>query len=228
MLATTMGVGTLRQLSGLATDGHPVLSLYVDLDASRFPTPAARDAEVSALLSHAGRTAQTLGVCAICFGRDRSLLEVPAGLRSSLRPTPACSRLSRCPGNLDTLAVVDTVCATRPNGCCARIGGARSTISWSLPQASCGRWSRRALTAICATASPVGSRSMSSAHPPRRSLASSPPSSSALSATASARSSPASRTLWAAAAPRQPAWTTCWRCSSRSASRRFWWPMERG
>jgi len=54
MPAAALGAGTLRRLSRLQTQGHRLLSLYLDLDASRFPTPAARDAQLSALLSHAG------------------------------------------------------------------------------------------------------------------------------------------------------------------------------
>lgn len=54
MPATALGTGTLRRLSRLDTKGLPLLSVYLDLDASRFPTPGAREAELSALLSHAG------------------------------------------------------------------------------------------------------------------------------------------------------------------------------
>ena len=57
MATTAIGAGTLRRLSQLHTDGHPVLSLHLDLDPSRFPTPAARGTELSALLSHAGAVA---------------------------------------------------------------------------------------------------------------------------------------------------------------------------
>jgi peptide chain release factor subunit 1 len=54
MGTTTVGAGTLRELSSFESDGHAVLSVYLDLDPSTFPTPAARDTELSALLSHAG------------------------------------------------------------------------------------------------------------------------------------------------------------------------------
>ncbi len=51
----TIGNGTLHRLSELRTGGHRVLSLYLDLDPRRFPTPATRDAELSALLGKARR-----------------------------------------------------------------------------------------------------------------------------------------------------------------------------
>jgi peptide chain release factor subunit 1 len=54
MAATAISSATLERLARLETAGHPVLSVYFDLDPSRFPTPAARDAELSALLSGAG------------------------------------------------------------------------------------------------------------------------------------------------------------------------------
>lgn len=54
MSAATLEAGTLRRLSTLGTHGRPFLSLYLDLDLTRFPTPAAREAELSALLAHAG------------------------------------------------------------------------------------------------------------------------------------------------------------------------------
>jgi len=47
------GPDTLERLSGLEPNGHPVLSVYVDLDPSRFPTPAARAAQLGSLLGEA-------------------------------------------------------------------------------------------------------------------------------------------------------------------------------
>ncbi len=50
-MATT---GVLERLAQIDSDGQPILSVYFDLDPSRFPTPAARDAELSSLLASAG------------------------------------------------------------------------------------------------------------------------------------------------------------------------------
>lgn len=53
MAVAAVSADALERLGRLETAG-PVLSVYLDLDPSRFPTPAARDAELSALLSRAG------------------------------------------------------------------------------------------------------------------------------------------------------------------------------
>jgi len=54
MAVTAVSPAVLERLSRLESAGHPVLSVYFDLDPSRFPTPTAREAELSALLSSAG------------------------------------------------------------------------------------------------------------------------------------------------------------------------------
>ncbi|MGA2320716.1 MAG: Vms1/Ankzf1 family peptidyl-tRNA hydrolase [Solirubrobacteraceae bacterium] len=54
MAGTAIGPDVLERLGRFENDGHPVLSVYWDLDPSRFPTPTARDEELSALLSGAG------------------------------------------------------------------------------------------------------------------------------------------------------------------------------
>jgi peptide chain release factor subunit 1 len=54
MAVNAVSTATLERLARVETSGHPVLSVYVDLEPSRFPTPAARDTELSALLSRAG------------------------------------------------------------------------------------------------------------------------------------------------------------------------------
>jgi peptide chain release factor subunit 1 len=52
-----VGIDTLDRLARLDPRGHPILSVYVDLDATRFPTPEARDTELGALLDAARREA---------------------------------------------------------------------------------------------------------------------------------------------------------------------------
>jgi peptide chain release factor subunit 1 len=54
MAVTAVSSVVLERLSRLESAGHPLLSVYLDLDPSRFPTPSAREAELSALLSSAG------------------------------------------------------------------------------------------------------------------------------------------------------------------------------
>jgi peptide subunit release factor 1 (eRF1) len=54
---TSLGRETLSRLAGMRTDGHNVLSLYLDLDPSRFPHLRDRHAELDSLLEEAGRRA---------------------------------------------------------------------------------------------------------------------------------------------------------------------------
>jgi len=54
MAVTAVSPAVLERLGRLESAGHPVLSVYFDLDPSRFPTPPARESELSALLSSAG------------------------------------------------------------------------------------------------------------------------------------------------------------------------------
>ena len=54
MATTAVSTATLERLARFDSAGQPVLSVYFDLDPGRFPTPAARNAELSALLSSAG------------------------------------------------------------------------------------------------------------------------------------------------------------------------------
>ena len=53
----TLASDTLERLARLDTRGHPVLSVYVDLDPTRFPTPAARDAQLGWLFDQLRRDA---------------------------------------------------------------------------------------------------------------------------------------------------------------------------
>ncbi|HZO59426.1 MAG TPA: Vms1/Ankzf1 family peptidyl-tRNA hydrolase [Solirubrobacterales bacterium] len=48
----------LRELAGLRPDGHKVLSLYLNLDPSEFPTPKARKTELESLLDVVERAAR--------------------------------------------------------------------------------------------------------------------------------------------------------------------------
>lgn len=54
MAVTAVSPAALERLSLIESAGHPVLSVYLDLDPSRFPTPSAREGELSALLSNVG------------------------------------------------------------------------------------------------------------------------------------------------------------------------------
>ncbi|MGZ4305217.1 MAG: baeRF10 domain-containing protein [Solirubrobacteraceae bacterium] len=53
--ADAVGLDTLERLARLDAHGHPILSVYVDLDPTRFPTPDTRGTELGALLDDARR-----------------------------------------------------------------------------------------------------------------------------------------------------------------------------
>ena len=50
-----LGPATLARLGRLDTGGHPVLTVYLDLDPSHFPTPTARKSELESLMDEAHR-----------------------------------------------------------------------------------------------------------------------------------------------------------------------------
>src|ERR1019366_5268214 len=54
MPAASVSAATIERLSRIESAGESVLSVYLDLDPARFPTPGARDVELSALLGRAG------------------------------------------------------------------------------------------------------------------------------------------------------------------------------
>jgi hypothetical protein len=61
MHASDVTSETLRRLADLDTGGRPVLSLYLDLDPARFPTPDTRSTELLALLADARHQAARHG-----------------------------------------------------------------------------------------------------------------------------------------------------------------------
>ena len=109
MATTAIGAGTLRRLSQLHTDGHPVLSLYVDLDPSRFPTPAARGAELSALLSHAGAGSLDADRVREVLGGDSDLMRGAGSLAVFSSVEAGVLKVVPLPGHVEPMAVVDTV-----------------------------------------------------------------------------------------------------------------------
>ncbi|MGD0452246.1 MAG: host attachment protein [Solirubrobacteraceae bacterium] len=60
--AGAVSTSTLERLSRIKAEGNPILSVYLDLDPSRFPTPAARDIELSSLLGAGAAGADELDV----------------------------------------------------------------------------------------------------------------------------------------------------------------------
>ena len=111
MMAEALGIDTPERLSQLDWQGHPVLSVYLDLDPTRFPTPAARDTQLSALLSKARREAPDKDVDLI-----RALLDSEPALACGARGLAIFSSADadvleavRLPSPVEPMAVVDTV-----------------------------------------------------------------------------------------------------------------------
>jgi peptide chain release factor subunit 1 len=108
-------VATLRRLSRMALDGHPVLSVYVDLDPSRFATAAARASEQTALLTDARRRAVDAGlhedvdVVARLLATDPALERGNAGLAIFSAHPAGMLEVVLLPRRVDALVAVDTI-----------------------------------------------------------------------------------------------------------------------
>jgi peptide chain release factor subunit 1 len=111
MTVEALGVDTLERLARLDTHGHPVLSMYVDLDPARFPTPGTRDAQLGSLLDAARREAGDQEV-----DRVQGWLEADGAIRRGARGLAIFSSAQadileavRLTGPVEPLVVVDTV-----------------------------------------------------------------------------------------------------------------------
>jgi peptide chain release factor subunit 1 len=62
MMSPVMSQKRLRELAGLRPDGHKVLSLFLNLDPSEFPTPKARMTELQSLLDVVERAVRDDGL----------------------------------------------------------------------------------------------------------------------------------------------------------------------
>lgn len=111
MTTEALGIDTPERLSQIDWHGHPVLSIYLDLDPARFPTPAARDTQLRALLSEARREAPERDVDSI-----RALLDSEPAIARGARGLAIFSSADadvleavRLPSPVEPMAVVDTV-----------------------------------------------------------------------------------------------------------------------
>ena len=118
MTTDTFAIDTLQRLSSLELEGHPVLSLYVDLDPSRFPTPAARDAQLGSLFGAAQRDAAEQGLGSV--QRDVELVQAMLLADPTITRGAAALAIFSCaqagiletvrlPTAVEPMAVVDTV-----------------------------------------------------------------------------------------------------------------------
>lgn len=109
MAAAQLGPDTLRRLSTLETRGHPLLSVYLDLDATRFPTPASRDAELSALLSEAGADTADADSIRELLRATPDLVRGARGLALFSSVDPGTLEAVALPVAVEPMSVVDVV-----------------------------------------------------------------------------------------------------------------------
>ena len=120
-----LGADTLQRLTGLRTGGLPVLSVYLDLDPARFATPAARDAELRALLTLARRETEPVGARAeevdAAIDRVQQLFDADPALVRDARGLAIFSvigaddlEIVRVPEPVDPMAVIDSVAWLEP------------------------------------------------------------------------------------------------------------------
>ena len=126
------GADTLERLAGLEGHGHPVLSVYLDLDPSRFPTPGSRAAQLGSLLGEAQHAAADKDADAVQAEVDRieAMLQLDPAMTRGARALAifSCPELGlreaiRLPSAVEPLAVVDTVPWLEPLAGMASPGG---------------------------------------------------------------------------------------------------------
>jgi hypothetical protein len=111
MAAPAVGIGTLRRLGELGTGGDPVLSVYLDLDSTRYPGTATHDREIEALIAGVEPRAAQADV-----SRVRQLLRCLPGLAYGTRGIAMFSSAGgsaheavQLPSPASPMAVVDTI-----------------------------------------------------------------------------------------------------------------------
>lgn len=111
MMAPAVGNGTLARMSRLETGGERVLSLYLDLDPSRFPTPDTRDAQLRALLAQARREDGATDAARVeaLVHEDPGLLRGAPGLAIFSCAAAGILETVRLPSAVEPLAVLDTL-----------------------------------------------------------------------------------------------------------------------
>ncbi|MGZ6670158.1 MAG: baeRF10 domain-containing protein [Solirubrobacteraceae bacterium] len=118
MTTEALGIDTLERLSGLHVHGHPVLSAYLDLDPSRFPTPAARHAQLGSLLADAQHDAaeHDLGGVQEDVDHIQAMLHSDPTIVRGARALAifSCAEAGildavRLPSSVEPMAVVDTI-----------------------------------------------------------------------------------------------------------------------
>jgi peptide chain release factor subunit 1 len=118
MAIQDFGLSTLERLSDIETGGYPVVSVYLDLDPSRFPTPASRDAQLGSLLGVARHDAGAKDLDGVkadidnihaLLVRDPSLMRTARALLLVSCAGASVLQAVRLPDAIEPMAVVDTV-----------------------------------------------------------------------------------------------------------------------
>ena len=113
LAATVDAFGThaIERISRLDAHGHPVVSVYVDLDPGRFPTPDARGAQLGSLLDQARRDAgdQEADRMEAWLGADQTIMRGARGLAIFSSVQAGILEAVRLPSPVDPIVVVDTV-----------------------------------------------------------------------------------------------------------------------
>jgi len=108
-MVAAISADVLERLAELESGGQPVLSVYFDLDPDRFPTPAEREAELSALLSGVGaRSADAERVRDALLGHHELVLGARGIAIFSCHASGALEVLA-LPEPVEPLAVLDAV-----------------------------------------------------------------------------------------------------------------------
>jgi peptide chain release factor subunit 1 len=113
--ATTVAAGsdaaTLERLSRLETHGRLILSVYIDLDPARFPTPPALGAQLGSLLDEARREGGEHDADRVeaWLGADPAVRQGARGLAVFCSVKAGIFEPVRLPSPVEPLAVLDTV-----------------------------------------------------------------------------------------------------------------------
>ncbi len=109
--AYALGAQTIDRLAHLDTRGHRILSIYLDLDPSRFPTPDTRDTQLGSLLDEARREAGDREVDRVVawLKADGAIRRGARGLAIFSSAQADVLEAVRLTTPVEPLAVVDTV-----------------------------------------------------------------------------------------------------------------------
>jgi peptide chain release factor subunit 1 len=109
--AESAGADTLERLARLDWHGHRVLSVYIDLDPSRFPTPGSRSSQLGSLLDEARRQAGDHAVARVqeWLDAEPTLARGARGVAIFSSAEADIFEAARLASPVEPLAVLDTI-----------------------------------------------------------------------------------------------------------------------